>query len=168
MRALLFLPALLANTLFGQSDTKIPDQLRPSQKQTVLLDVTGRGQQIYSCQAAGAAFAWKLKAPDAELLDGTRVIGKHFAGPTWRLDDGSEIKGRLDESLPARDPSSIAWLRLTVISHSGEGKLSNVETVLRVDTKGGKAPPGGCDAQHENAELPVAYEAKYLFYGQRH
>ena len=30
-----------------------------------------------------------------------KVIGKHFAGPTWQLTDGSEIKGKLMASQAA-------------------------------------------------------------------
>ena len=59
----------------------------------LLLTATGDGSQVYTCTDGH----WILKAPDARLLDERgQVIGTHFAGPTWRLNDGSEVKGQSD------------------------------------------------------------------------
>ena len=59
---------------------------------SLLLTAAGDGSQIYACINEH----WTLKAPDARLLDEHgQVIGTHFAGPTWRLTDGSEIKGKV-------------------------------------------------------------------------
>jgi hypothetical protein len=38
---------------------------------------------------------WTLKAPEADLFDANgRAIGRHYAGPTWELMDGSEVVGK--------------------------------------------------------------------------
>jgi len=57
----------------------------------LLLRAVGSGDQVYGCVNG----RWALKAPDAKLLNQEgSVIGRHFAGPTWQLNDGSWVKGR--------------------------------------------------------------------------
>src|SRR6202161_1095776 len=73
----------------------------------LLFEAAGEGSQIYTCTDGH----WALKAPDAKLLDEHgQVIGTHFAGPTWRLEDGREVKGKAIASRPAPDASSVPWL----------------------------------------------------------
>jgi hypothetical protein len=88
------------------------------------------------------------------------VIGAHFAGPTWRLQDGSEIKGKAIASRPAEDGSSAAWLLVQAVPGSGSGKLANVLYIRRTETHGGAAPSAAC----VSAENAVPYTAKYSFY----
>jgi hypothetical protein len=50
----------------------------------LLLRAVGRGDQVYACVDG----SWVLKAPDAKLLNQQgSVIGRHFAGPTWQLNE---------------------------------------------------------------------------------
>jgi hypothetical protein len=128
----------------------------------LVLQARGEGVQIYSC-VKGDDWAWKLKAPDATLFDENhKAIGKHFAGPTWRLDDGSEVLGKMLESKP--QAGTIPWLILMARSTGGEGRLSRVDAVRRTDTQGGVAPATGCDAEHAGAEVRVPYSATYSFF----
>src|ERR1700691_5221461 len=56
-----------------------------------MLRLMGKGVQIYTCKDGG----WTLKAPDAKLFDSAgNSVGTHFAGPTWKLADGSEGQGK--------------------------------------------------------------------------
>jgi len=106
--------------------------------------------------------------PRAELLgeNGQRV-GRHFAGPTWEASDGSRVVGKMIANLPSPDSGSIPWLLISAVSHEGTGKMTRVESIQRLNTKGGKAPAAGCDAAHTNAETSAPYEADYYFYGAR-
>ena len=57
----------------------------------LLLRAVGSGDQVYGCVNGH----WTLGAPDAKLLNQEgSVIGRHFAGPTWQLNDGSWVKAR--------------------------------------------------------------------------
>jgi hypothetical protein len=104
-----------------------------------------------------------LKAPDATLLDQDgKAIGKHFAGPTWRLNDGSEVQGKLLET--RQQPGTIPWLILSARSTGSEGRLSQVDVVRRTETRGGLAPSTGCDAAHSGAEARIPYSATYSFF----
>jgi len=129
---------------------------------TLVLQARGEGVQIYSC-VKGDDWAWKLKGPEATLFDEKhQAIGKHFAGPTWRLDDGSEVQGKMVESKP--QAGTIPWLILSAKSTGGEGRLSRVDAVRRTETQGGVAPTSLCDAKHAGAEARVAYSASYSFF----
>lgn len=128
------------------------------------------GSQIYTCaQATGSDYAWKLKAPDAELRDSqANVIGRHFAGPSWQLKDGSEVTGKLSAKADSPDKNSIPWLLVTATGHSGNGALSHVTSIQRVNTTGG-APPasGNCNSAKQGTDTKSPYTADYYFYSPR-
>ena len=49
------------------------------------------------------------------------VIGHHFAGPTWKTGDESEVTGKVTAKVNSPDPNSVPWLLLTATGHSGRG-----------------------------------------------
>jgi hypothetical protein len=162
-RVLLGLP--LAN---GQKEhvPDVPDAIHAPPGQRVVLVAHASGSQIYTCQSGpDSKFMWILKGPDAELSDAEdKVIGNHFAGPTWRLKDGSEVTGKAVAHVDSPDPASIPWLLVNSVAHRGTGLLTNVTTIQRVHTHGGQPPAGGCDEPHRNAETKISYTADYYFY----
>lgn len=128
----------------------------------LVIELRGEGVQIYTC-VKDADWAWKLKAPDATLFDQDgKAIGKHFAGPTWRLDDGSEVQGKVLQV--RQQPGSVPWLILSAQPIGSEGRLSQVDVVRRTATRGGLAPSSGCDEAHAGAEVRVPYSATYSFF----
>jgi hypothetical protein len=144
----------------------VPDAIQVPAGLEVAIYAHATGSQIYTCQAgAEGKYAWTLKAPDADLHDRKdKVIGHHAAGPSWKLNDGSEITGKAAAHVDSLDPDSIPWLLLNVVSHSGKGQLSEVTTIQRVRTHGGMPPAEGCDSAHANAETKSSYTADYYFY----
>ena len=123
---------------------------------TLLLRALGSGDQIYGCVNG----SWVLKAPDAKLLDQEgSVIGRHFAGPTWQLNDGSRVKGRAVAKQVAPDTTGVPWLLLESVD--GTGRLRAVRFIRRTETHGGRAPNGSC---RQGATLRVPYTATYSFY----
>ena len=145
-----------------------PDSIQAPAGAEVVLYAHASGSQIYTCQAsADGRFSWTLKAPEAELHDRKdKVIGQHSAGPSWKLKDGSEVTGKAVAHVDALDPGSIPWLLVNVVSHAGNGLLTNVTTIQRVHTHGGQPPAEGCDAAHRDAETKSSYTADYYFYAQ--
>jgi hypothetical protein len=144
----------------------VPDAIQAPAGEEVVLLAHATGSQIYTCQtAADGKFSWTLKAPEAELHDRKdKVIGQHSAGPTWKLKDGSEVTGKAAARVDALDPDSIPWLLVKVVSHAGNGLLTNVTTIQRVRTHGGQAPAEGCDVAHKGDETKSSYTADYYFY----
>jgi hypothetical protein len=122
----------------------------------LLLRAVGSGDQVYGCVNGN----WALKAPDAKLLnqDGS-VIGRHFAGPTWQLNDGSWVKGKAIAKQGAPDATAVPWLLLESVG--GTGKFGAVRFIQRTGTHGGNAPDGNCG---QNATRRVPYTATYSFY----
>jgi hypothetical protein len=122
----------------------------------LLLRAVGRGDQIYGCLNGN----WALKAPDAKLLNQEgSVIGRHFAGPTWQLNDGSRIKGKVVAKQVAPDATAVPWLLLESVG--GTGRLGAVRFIQRTGTHGGNAPDGSCS---QSAMRRVPYTATYSFY----
>ena len=86
-----------------------------------IIDLEGRGVQIYACTAPPEGFAWRLKAPEATLTDQRgRVFGRHFAGPSWQASDGSIVVGEAVASAGGA-ARAVPWLLLRAKSHAGQG-----------------------------------------------
>jgi hypothetical protein len=92
-------------------------------------------------------------------------IGTHFAGPSWKMNDGSEVVGEVVAKADAPDPGAIQWLLLRAKSHEGSGMLSQAAFIRRADTKGGVGPKTGCDANHLSQQARMRYSATYQFFG---
>jgi Protein of unknown function (DUF3455) len=147
----------------------VPDKLAPPATENLILQAHATGDQIYVCQPGpDQKLAWTLKAPDAQLFDAqNKVIAKHFAGPTWKHNDGTEVVGKVSARLDSPDANAIPWLLLTAANHTGDGIFSKVTFIQRLHTKGGQPPQSGCDDAHRNAETKSAYSADYYFYAPK-
>jgi len=134
--------------------------------QRALLQAKGEGFQIYTCAHTPRSEMWMLKAPDAKLLDASgKVIGRHFAGPTWELADGGEVQGELIASRRAPDPDSAAWLLLGAKPGTASGSLATIDFIRRTDTHGGAAASSGCQTEADIGKTDrVPYTATYTFY----
>jgi hypothetical protein len=129
------------------------------------IELHGVGAHLYTCEASPGGFAWRFKAPDARLIDGAgKEFGHHFAGPSWRAQDGSTVVGEVIASNPAPQSGSIPWLLLRAKSHAGDGVFASVGFIARIQTHGGVAPASGCDADHAGKEMGVPYDAIYVFF----
>jgi Protein of unknown function (DUF3455) len=159
----------VAGILAGAAGAQqVPKALQTPPNEQSVVQVHAKGQQIYSCKVDGAQAAWTLKAPDAQLFDKDgKAFGKHFAGPSWEASDGSRVVGKAAANAPSPDADSIPWLLVKAVSHEGQGVLTPVTSIQRINTKGGKAPASGCDAGREGQEVRVAYSADYLFFAPK-
>lgn len=135
------------------------------------LEVAAKGVQIYTCgpkKDDATQFAWSLKAPEAELTDSKGYkVGKHYGtpnGPAWEATDGSKVIGDRDKAQSKPAPNTIPWLLLSAKSTEGKGSLSQVKSIQRLNTEGGKAPDTGCDKANAGKEVRVDYKATYYFY----
>jgi hypothetical protein len=149
------------------AETAISEQIKPPAGFETVLSVHAKGDQIYQCAAVKDGYAWTLKAPDAKLYDDRGgAVGHHSAGPSWEYNDGSQVAGRVLKKLEVASAASIPWLLIEATAHKGQGLLSNVDFINRIDTHGGVAPESGCDANHPGAEKRVPYTADYIFYAK--
>ena len=147
---------------------QVPEALRVPANEQLVVQVHGKGEQIYSCKVDGTQAGWTLKGPEAQLFDNDgKAFGKHFAGPSWEASDGSTVVGKAAANAPSPEADAIPWLLVKVVSRSGEGVLARVSSIQRINTKGGKAPGSGCDAEHAGREVRVPYSADYLFFAAK-
>ncbi|PYK00809.1 MAG: hypothetical protein DME23_06045, partial [Verrucomicrobia bacterium] len=146
----------------------VPPILEPPANQQVTFHAFAVGVQIYTWTpnpTNPAVSSWVFKAPEAVLFkadDRDDAVGLHYAGPTWEHKDGSKVVGTVLQRSPPADPNAIAWVLLQAASNAGQGKLSDVTYIQRVNTTGGTAPTDGGDATHLEARVP--YTAEYYFY----
>jgi hypothetical protein len=149
------------------SGPEVPDAIKPPSAQSIVLRAHAAGVQIYDCRAsADGAPNWVLEAPEAQLRnEAGAVIGRHYAGPTWKHKDGSEVSGKAAAHADSPDASSIPWLLVTATGHSGAGIFARVTSIQRVHTKGGQPPAAsGCNSATLNTQARSHYTADYYFY----
>ena len=146
----------------------VSDTLKVPPTDTLAFAATAKGVQIYECRANkdnANRYEWVLKAPEAELFDarGKKIV-HHYGGPAWESSDGSKVTGEVKASEPSTDANSIPWLLLSAKTHEGHGIFSQINSIQRLETRGGKAPSGGCDQSSIGKQLQVPYTAVYYFY----
>jgi hypothetical protein len=147
---------------------QVPATLQAPVDQKLFLEARATGVQIYECASkpdAPSTFSWIFQAPEATLNDRWgRSIGRHYAGPTWELRDGSSVVGEVVARDPGPDAAAIPWLLLKAKSTSGTGKLIRTQSILRAHTTGGIAPTGPCTEALAHTVVRVPYTATYYFY----
>ena len=173
LTAPLLVMVLLGTAVFANDDDHhhghrpppVPPSLQVPATNTLKFQAEGVGVQIYvwTVNPTNAALsAWVLKAPHAVLFHHEgKVVGVHFAGPTWENNDGSKVVGTR-VAAATLDPTAIPWLLLQATSTSGAGEFADITYIQRLDTVGGVAPAiAGTTA---GQEVLVPYIARYLFY----
>jgi hypothetical protein len=162
-KMLLFATAAVALSIrAGQISAQMPAAI-DAPGQAVVARLHAEGAQVYECKAdPQGKLTWQLREPIATLFLDGRTIGRHYAGPTWEHTDGSMVVGKVVGIVFGTTPNDIPWLRLEVVDRHGNGMLSGVTTVQRINTKGGSAQ-GQCD--NTGTYLSVPYSAEYVFLG---
>jgi hypothetical protein len=154
--------------LCGHASAQVPAALAVPAEQRLVLAAAASGVQIYRCRASKsdpARMEWALIAPEADLFDPAgKKIGKHYAGPTWELDDGSKVVGEVTARDKGPDADAIPWLLLKAKETTGTGILGRTQSIQRVATVGGKAPGADCDKAQAGKEIRAPYRATYNFY----
>jgi hypothetical protein len=151
---------VLAVALAGRASADVPAAVA-APGETIVATFHAEGAQIYDCKAnPGGKLVWQFREPIATLLLDGKTVGRHYAGPKWELADGSLVQGKVVGLAPGSTADDIPWLKLEVATRAGNGALSSVTTVQRINTGGGMAH-GSCDKP--GAFLSVPYRADYVF-----
>jgi hypothetical protein len=156
------LAALLLSVSLASAaaQTPLPDAIAAPGEATILT-LHAEGAQVYDCKAGSdGKLAWAFREPIATLMADGKTVGRHYAGPNWEYSDGSAVVGKAAGNAPGATPNDIPWLKLTVVSQRGNGVLSGITTVQRINTQGGKLE-GACDKPGATRSAP--YSADYVF-----
>jgi Protein of unknown function (DUF3455) len=158
-----------ASQMDAKSASTTPANLAPAANEVQVLRLPAVGVQIYECKIVdGTPAAWAFASPEADLFDESGVrVGKHYAGPTWELNDGSKIVGTVKERANSATPGAIPWLLLSAKSTGSAGKLEKVVSLQRVNTVGGVAPATGCTAVDIGKQVRVYYKADYVYFAAK-
>jgi len=138
--------------------------------ETLVTTVHTVGAQVYECQPNSTGkLVWQFREPIATLFSDGKTFGRHYAGPTWELSDGSAVSAKAVARAPGASPNDIPLLKLEATAWHGTGKLNGITTIQRLNTRGGNVD-AECDSQ--GTFLSVPYTADYAFYrkagGQSH
>jgi len=129
--------------------------------EAVVLTVHAQGAQVYECKAgADGKLSFAFREPIATLIVDGKTVGRHYAGPNWEHSDGSAVTAKAAGNAPGATSDDIPWLKLEATANRGSGALSNVTTVQRINTKGGKLE-GPCEKAGTFKSAP--YAADYVF-----
>jgi hypothetical protein len=143
----------------------VPARLTAPIGEELELGLGAVGVQIYTCTATATGAAWVFTAPEATLYaDDGKAVVHHYAGPTWEAKDGSTVVAARVDGVTV-DATAIPWLLLKAVSHSGDGRLTEVSSIQRIATTGGLPPAAAsCSAATLGAVAEVPYTATYCFY----
>jgi hypothetical protein len=137
-------------------------ELYATPRGTHIVTMRAEGAQIYECKMGAAGnLVWQSREPIATLLWDGATVGRHYAGPSWELQDGSLVTAKVAERFPGATDRDIPLLKLDVTSHRGSGQLADVTTILRFNTLGGLAT-GPCPSAGKLISVP--YAADYGFF----
>jgi hypothetical protein len=151
---------LLSGSQLSAAAAELPGAIA-APGETVVLSVHAEGAQVYECKAGtDGKLSWLFREPIATLMADGKTVGRHYAGPNWEHVDGSVVTAKTAGNAPGATANDIAWLKLEVIAHRGNGVLSGVTTVQRINTSGGKLE-GLCNKAGDTRSAP--YSAAYVF-----
>jgi hypothetical protein len=152
--------SLLVSLVSASAQTPLPEAIA-APGETAILTLHAEGAQVYECKSNGdGTLAWVFREPIATLFSDGKTVGRHYAGPNWEYSDGSAVVGQVVGTAPGMVANDIPWLKLGVASRRGNGVLSPVTTVQRINTVGGKLN-GACYKAGTYESVP--YSADYVF-----
>ncbi len=150
------------------SQAELPAAVQVPAGHRVALQTVGTGRITYECRekaAQSGQHEWVFVGPEATLADRSgRTLGRYFGPPaTWALQDGSSLTGTQLAVAPAA-PGSIPLQLVKANPATGQGALTGVTHIQRVQTRGGVAPALPCDAAGRGRREIVDYQADYIFW----
>jgi Protein of unknown function (DUF3455) len=168
MRSFIRLGVLVVAATLGTAQAAfahdVPADIAVPNGNELYLKAHAVGVQIYSCNGT----AWTLSGPRADLYDRRgKLLGTHFAGPTWQAKDGSKVVAARMSGVNV-DPRAIDWLLLSATSTT-PGRFGATTFIQRVNTTGGLVPAAAdCNATTTGTVKEVSYTADYHFWKARH
>ena len=109
--------------------------------------------QLYECkadwqkaQSGAGALTWQFREPIATLMMDGKSVGTALRRSELGAHRRQRSDGQGDRQHAGRNLERYPWLSLDVVGHRGNGILSDVTTVQRINTRGGVAK-GSCERQ---------------------
>jgi hypothetical protein len=146
----------------GSVAAEVPVAIAAPGGEVLITTAHAVGAQVYECKLDSVGkLAWQFREPIATLLIAGKTVGRHYAGPSWEMTDGSAVTGKVAAQAPGAGPDDVPLLKLEAASWRGIGQLSMITTIQRLNTRGGRVDTA-CDSA--GTFLSVPYTADYAFY----
>lgn len=150
------------------SQASLPATVQVPAGNKVAIETVGVGEITYQCNAKkdmASQFEWAFVGPDAKLNNRKgKQVGKYYGPPaTWENLDGSKLTG----TQVAVAPSAAGNIPNQLVKANpamGNGIMTGVTYIQRVNTVGGVAPATACTASNMGSKEIVKYQADYIFY----
>ncbi|MGZ5073951.1 MAG: DUF3455 domain-containing protein [Usitatibacter sp.] len=145
-------------------------RLLPPPDEIPAFALSGSGVHVYECRQSFVdpdKYVWSFVAPDATLYDGSREAARMTTPNLLESSaDRTSVSGFVRTLQPAGG-ANLPWALMQARPVGEDGLFAGVTSIQRVNTRGGAAPPNGCDADNAGQEARVAYSADYYFYRKR-
>ncbi|MEN9560678.1 MAG: hypothetical protein RLZZ502_1889 [Pseudomonadota bacterium] len=152
---------------FDQST--LPESIQVGEGYKIAYEAVGLGTVLYRCtgltEEGRRRYVWQFVGPDAKLLDREGVqVGTYTGPPTYfQLKDGSGTSAN-GMRVSSNGAGNLTLQILEAHSSNGNGALTGVKFIQRINTKGGAAPANGCTVQNTGAEQKVQFQADYIYW----
>ena len=168
MRKLVAAAVAASLSMLAQAQMDLPEAVRVPAGNKAVMTATGVGELTYECKAKAAdatAFEWTFVGPMAKLMDAKtqKEVGKYYGGPTWESMDGSKVTGKQVAIAPAA-AGNIPMQLVKTEPAMGNGAMTGITYIQRVNTKGGVAPSDPCTSAAAGSKKTVPYQADYVFF----
>jgi hypothetical protein len=151
--------ALLANTVATVTPSRAFESA-PAPGEFLAATLHAEGAQVYHCKPdCEGKLVWQFREPVAILLLNGKTAGRHFAGPSWEMIDGRVASAKVTAQAAGVTQDDIPLLLLEVTASRGQGLLSGITTIHRLNTIGGMAQ-GPCVSVGRLKSVP--YSADYV------
>ncbi|SPJ32413.1 DUF3455 domain-containing protein [Kushneria phyllosphaerae] len=160
-----FTAALFGGLSLSALADKAPEEVQVPEGNRIAMETVGVGNITYACEMKDGALAWVFKGPDAVLNDADgKQVGTYYGPPaTWESSDGSKITGSEVGKASGGD-GNIPLQLVKANPAEGEGHMTDVTYVQRLNTQGGVAPDMACSADNQGDTEIVEYQADYNFF----
>lgn len=148
--------------------SRLPPAVQVPAGHRIAMETVGKGRITYECRAKASTMGeheWFFVGPDATLTDRRgRTVGRYFGPPaTWESTDGSRVTATQVAVAPAA-AGSIPLQLVKANPATGNGAMTGISYIQRVNTVGGVAPGIPCTATNIGSKQIVDYQADYILY----
>jgi hypothetical protein len=96
---------------------QVPDAIAAAPAEAPMVTIHAEGAQIYDCKVdAAGKLTWQFREPIAALLIGGKTVGRHYAGPSWELADGSFVNAKVAGRAPGASAKDIPLLSVAPVN----------------------------------------------------
>ena len=160
--------AIVPESMQVPENIQVPESIQVPEGNTVAWETVGVGDITYECRDkpdAASELGWVFVGPEAVLNDSDgKPVGRYFGPPaTWQAPDGSKVTGT-QLAVASGGTGNIPYQLVQANPAVGEGVMSGVTYITRLNTQGGVAPALACGEANKGERQVVQYQADYTFW----